>query len=119
MGVKREAKAWKMASICLFISCEEHNNTLRRSPGLGVCGSDIRQHVKLQGIPQQCNCGWLIDRLLETKQVKIASHFHAPTLRVPHKGERLVAGEDACTFGVCVWVCGWMHGCAAKWCVDI
>lgn len=88
-----------MTCICLFIGCEECNNTLSQSPGLGVCGSDIRQHVKLQGLPQQCNCGWLIDRLVEMKQVRIASHFHAPTLCVPRQGERLVAGKNACVWG--------------------
>ena len=62
------------------------------------CGSDIRRRAKLQGRPQQWNCRRLIDRLLETTAVQIASHFHAPTPRALHQGE---GGRDVCE---CVWV---------------
>lgn len=68
-----------------------------------VCGSDIRQHAKLQGHPRQWNCRWLIDRLLERKQVQIASHFHAPTRRDLHQGE----GEQHGRVRVCASVCSW------------
>jgi len=85
MKIREDKKSLSIFA-CLFMACEGCNNTQRRPPGSGVCGSDIRQHVKLQGLPQQWNCRWLIDRLLERKPVQIASHFHAPTVQALHKG---------------------------------
>lgn len=67
-----------------------------------VRGSDIRQHARLQGHPQQWNWRRLIDRLLEAKPVQIASHFHAPTLLALHQGE----GGRLRETRVCVWEVG-------------
>lgn len=85
--------------------------TLRAGLPGGVCGSDIRQHAKLQGRPQQWNCRRLIDRLLETKaspDSQSLSRSHTP--RSP-PGGRWVARRDV---SVCVCVGGWVVGYAVK-----
>ena len=84
--------------------------TLRAGLPGGVCGSDIRQHAKLQGRPQQWNCRRLIDRLLETKaspDSQSLSRSHTP--RSP-PGGRWVARRDV-SVCVCVCVCvgGWVY----------
>lgn len=94
---KKRLKKDKKRLVCLRVV--EDVITLTTGLQGWACESDLRQHVKLQGLPQQWNCRWLIDRLLKTQPVQIASHFHAPALLTLHQGGRRPAGGEVC---VCV-----------------
>ncbi len=106
--VKNPKRKRQEKTVCEIVCLWVVGGVIALSAGLQgwECGSDIRQHAKLQGHPQRWNCRWLIDRLLETKPVQIASHFHAPTLLTLHQGESKWLGETHIRecMCACVWV---------------
>lgn len=89
-------------TVYVLCVCRVGGGVVMFSAGLQgeVCGSDIRQHAKLRGHPQQWNwrqTNW--QAVGRRELVQIASHFHAPTPLALHQGEGGWRGEP------CVRVC--------------